>query len=1720
MTSSLLPILPVVDDVLFNFAQSDGFWANLAIAFGTSYDVVKATELRQQWQSRNFSQIPPIEVLSDEVLGTANGAYSSSTNKIYLSASFLNTASSATIVNVILEEIGHYVDAQINPVDGAGDEGAIFALLVMGETLSTQELQALKAEDDTAYVTLNGQQIQIEQQNFTGTNGNDNITGTADNDVINGLGGNDTLSGLGGNDSLNGNEGNDRLYGGEGNDHLSGDEGDDKLYNDSGSDILNGGSGFDHYDADYSSASTGLLMTFDSATGNGKIVVGTEIDTLISIENFTYFQGTNFDDIIVLSSSNDQVIHGNQGNDNIQGNEGNEYLYGDEGDDILNGGKDNDVLYGGTGNDTIYGGLGSDYLYGDEGDDVLIGVDPNIDDPYTPNTYDAIQDTFYGDEGRERFVLGNAHKIFYNEDGNALGGGSRANINNFNRNEDIIQLHGSSDDYLLYSRIEVNYPAGLTYLELKNPNGSGYEIIAIIYGQLGLSLTDSYFQYVSTNQQVFTPTLVGTFDTPGNAKSVQVVGNYAYVADGNSGLQIIDISNPQNPVLKGSYNDNYPSDYHSAEEVEVDGNYAYIAAGSGGLEIVDISNHENLILTGSYDQGILSSSSIFKQGLSVYINDWPDVFVVDVSDPEYPTIYTSNPAYEIGNGAPEFIYTENSGIISNVGYVNDTWVSNYVYMATNDGLEIFKTPPYNDNSYFSDYVGLIDVGYLSGLGSSEVISVQDTRNYTYLIVGDGQNDSQQSLVIMDIDITSPNYSNEPYETVVTVKGTYALPDDAYDLQVVDNIVYVANGNSGLQIIDVSDPTNPTFKGHYDTSGTAVDVWIENNYAYVADGNSGLQIIDLFAEIAPTNLSLSNNSIAENQAIATVIGNFSSVDPNTGDVFIYTLIHGEGSTDNALFAIQNGQLKSNTVFDYETKNNYSIRVRVTDQGGLFFEKSLTINITDVSESSIISLTVSPTSVTEDGTANLVYTFTRTGATTSALTVNYSITGTANSTDYTGATPGTGKTITFAPGSSTATLTIDPTADTTVEANETVALTLATGTGYTVGTTTAVTGTITNDDLPSITLAVSPASVTEDGTTNLVYTFTRSGSTTNALTVNYTLGGTATLNTDYTRTGTTNTVTFAAGSSTATVTVDPKTDTTVESNETIALTLASGTGYTVGTTTAVTGTITNDDFSQLSINNITVVEGQDSNAILTVTVNNPNPQPISVNYTTAPVNATANVDYTSKTGTLTIAANTSTATISIPILNDNLNEANETFAINLSNPVNATLTNNKGIVTISDTLTANVTTTLPANVENLTLTGTTNINGTGNTLNNVITGNSGNNILNGATGIDTLVGGLGNDTYQIDTTTDTITENANQGTDTVQSSVTYTLGNNLENLTLTGTTNINGIGNTLNNIITGNSGNNILNGATGIDTLIGGLGNDTYQIDTTTDTITENANQGTDTVQSSVTYTLGNNLENLTLTGTTNINGTGNTLNNVITGNSGNNILNGATGIDTLIGGLGNDTYQIDTTTDTITENANQGTDTVQSSVTYTLGNNLENLRLIGSNNINGTGNAGNNNITGNSGINQINGGAGIDTLTGGLGADTFIFQFGQSTISTSDLITDFAINSDKIDLLTQAGNATSAPSNFSRAANSTVTTLQNLINQVFTDANGAITGNQGLGVNSAALVQVTTGAIAGTYLVINDSTAGFQSSNDLLINITGFTGTLPALGNIPVGNFFV
>jgi Ca2+-binding RTX toxin-like protein len=357
-----------------------------------------------------------------------------------------------------------------------------------------------------------------------------------------------------------------------------------------------------------------------------------------------------------------------------------------------------------------------------------------------------------------------------------------------------------------------------------------------------------------------------------------------------------------------------------------------------------------------------------------------------------------------------------------------------------------------------------------------------------------------------------------------------------------------------------------------------------------------------------------------------------------------------------------------------------------------------------------------------------------------------------------------------------------------------------------------------------------------------------------------------------------------------------------------------------------------------------------------------------------------------------------------------------------------------------------------------------------------GEAGNDTLDGGAGADVLEGGEGDDVYVTDGT-DTLTEVAGQGTDAVQASGTTTLGANIENLTLTGTGDINGTGNALGNVLVGNSGNNMLMGGDGVDTLngaagddtldggagqdsmIGGIGNDVYITDGT-DILDEAANGGIDEVRSSDTATLDDNIENLTLTGTGDIAGTGNALNNQIVGNAGNNTLSGGTGedvmsggdgMDSLEGGFGNDSmdggglfdrvhggggndtidggagadhmmggtgddlFRVDDGGDIALESADEGSDTVEASVSYTISANIESLRLTGTGDIDGTGNADANTITGNSGANALIGFEGNDTVLGADGADSVYGGDGNDFVA-GGADNDFVVGDDGNDTL--------------------------------------------------------------------------------------------------------
>ncbi|WP_413174688.1 Calx-beta domain-containing protein [Anabaena azotica] len=519
----------------------------------------------------------------------------------------------------------------------------------------------------------------------------------------------------------------------------------------------------------------------------------------------------------------------------------------------------------------------------------------------------------------------------------------------------------------------------------------------------------------------------------------------------------------------------------------------------------------------------------------------------------------------------------------------------------------------------------------------------------------------------------------------------------------------------------------------------------------------------------TSTAYNLGTLAGTQTITEFVGSVDPVDyykfslTGTNEVSLQL----SGLTDNFLYARiyydsnNNGLIDSGEQIysDYAGSSRNAQTTQTLQAGnyyiGIFQDStndnsnySLTlVNITNPNPTTTVTLAVSPSSVAEDGTGNLIYTFTRTGNTTNALTVNYSIAGTAASTDYTGATPGTGKTITFAAGSSTATLIIDPTADTTVEANETVALTLLSGTGYTIGTTTAVTGTITNDDTSSaVSISINADQTIVEGAAspqNVRYTVTLSASSSQTITVQYTTSnGTAIAGSDYT--STTGTLTFTPGTISQVIDIPIINDNNNEPNETFTVTLSSPTNASLGTKTTATTTITDTLSASVTttlpagVENLTLTGATAING--TGNANNNVLRGNSANNTLAGLNGNDTYAFLANT-----ALGTDRITETATGGNDTLDFTGTTAAVKA----------NLGVTT-TQTVNSNLKLILSANnvIENATG-GTGNDRLTGNSLNNLLIGGdgndqlqglSGNDILWGGSGDDVLIGGVGNDEFR--------------------------------------------------------------------------------------------------------------------------------------------------------------------------------------------------------------------------------------------------------------------------------------------------------------------------------------------------------------------------------------
>ncbi len=336
-------------------------------------------------------------------------------------------------------------------------------------------------------------------------------------------------------------------------------------------------------------------------------------------------------------------------------------------------------------------------------------------------------------------------------------------------------------------------------------------------------------------------------------------------------------------------------------------------------------------------------------------------------------------------------------------------------------------------------------------------------------------------------------------------------------------------------------------------------------------------------------------------------------------------------------------------------------------------------------------------------------------------------------------------------------------------------------------------------------------------------------------------------------------------------------------------------------------------------------------------------------------------------------------------------------------------------------------------------------TGSTGGDVLYGLGGNDTLGGKGGADTMFGGDGDDVYEVDTAGDKVIEEKGFGTDTVKSKVNFDLaknGDNVENLTLTGTSAKEGLGNALNNKITAANNASLLKGEAGDDTLIGGTakdtlfggvgkddlqggveadqlfgdagddklaggagddtldggagadnmagdaGNDTYIVDDKDDVVKENSGEGDkDVVVAKIEdYTLVAEVEGLTL-GEGILKGSGNAAANVIKGNDANNVITGGGGADSLAGGKGDDIYIISGANAKISEESHEGVDTVKTSVDYSLDANIEKgISIAEADDVTINGNAMDNTLTGSSYNDTLNGGEGNDTVRGGKGND--------------------------------------------------------------------------------------------------------------------------------------
>ncbi|WP_254053054.1 bluetail domain-containing putative surface protein [Microcystis sp. MC19] len=757
---------------------------------------------------------------------------------------------------------------------------------------------------------------------------------------------------------------------------------------------------------------------------------------------------------------------------------------------------------------------------------------------------------------------------------------------------------------------------------------------------------------------------------------------------------------------------------------------------------------------------------------------------------------------------------------------------------------------------------------------------------------------------------------------------------------------------------------------------------------------------------------------------------------------------------------------------------------------------------------LAIAATNASQTEGNSGSKAFTFTVTRAvnTTGSNNVDWAVTGTgtnpANATDFVGGVFPSG-TLSFAAGETSKVITVDVQGDTTVELNENFTVTLSNATNGATITTATATGTIENDDVavPTLAIAATSANQTEGNSGSKAFTFTvtRSVNTTGTNNVSWAVTGTGTNPANATDfvggVLPSGTLSFAVGETSQVITVNVQGDTTVELNENFTVTLSNATNGATITTATATGTIENDDISVTPIEafgNTKLV--QDTTNKLYAQIGNNNPIAIK--------NGATHIATNTYPGWQILAAETVNGINQVLLRNTSQNLL---YIWNLDS--NWSWQSSQGGWGLNSTQAFSQETNFQQD-----------FNGDG------IIGQP-----------STPIEAFGNTKLVQDTTNKLYAQIGNNNPIAIKNGATHIATNTYPGWQILAAETVNGI----NQVLLRNTSQNLLyiwnldsnwnwqssTGGWGLNstqafsqetnfqqdfngdgfigqpfTPIEAFGNTKLVQDTTNKLYAQIGNNNPIAIKNGATHIATNTYPGWQILAAETVNG----INQVLLRNTSQNLLyiwnldsnwnwqssTGGWGLNSTPAFSQETNFQQDFNGD------NQIGNPSPSSLVGGLGNDI---------------------LVGGAGNDTLNGAAGTDTLTGGTGTDIFIFQFSQSTAAALDRVTDFAIGTDKIDLLSQAGAAINAPLAFTRATDSTTTNINTIVTNVFIDANGATAGNQALGINSAVLVRDNS---SSTYLIINDGTGGFQSANDLVINLTGLTGSLPALGTIAVNSFFV